>query len=305
MLITMTTAQLSSHSIPSQPSPNQSTLNKSLSSDFATTDFDGLIKTPTPDNAIELEFDPLASLSDNLMSLWQNISNSLKRGYSAATDTLGDELLVRGSEKQLNDALFEYVVQNAEMVHKLSLTLHNNHLRLYATIYNSGIFASVACNFRLVTIELNSDYQRLVFQQLSDTEILALHSDRWYLPALAKTGVGLYRLLLKKDPLPFALQKIPVKGAPFAVHKGEYIYLDIGRYLPKNITAYFNKAQVNDAYTTEGNLLAKVQINFANLINIGTDGDDIISEKDNPDQQKQDKPKSNDDSQNPNQSQPS
>lgn len=288
MLIAMTTTHLSSHA-----TPNQST-NTSLPSDSATTDFDGLSKTPTFDNAIELEFDPLASLSDNIMSLWQNISNTLKRGYAVATDTLGDELLVRGSEKQLNDALFEYVVQNVEMVHKLFLTLHNNHLRLYATIYTSGVFASVACNFRLVTIELNSDYQRLVFQQLSDTEILTLHSDRWYLPPLAKAGVKLYRLLLKKDPLPFALQKIKVKGASFAVHKGEYIYLDIGRYLPKNITAYFSKAQVNDAYTTEGNLLAKVQINFANLINIGTDGDDIISEKDNPSPSKKDNSTSND-----------
>lgn len=242
-----------------------------------------LHKTPRQE-PLDLEFDPLSSLTDNLLGLWTRASSALRHGYLTTTGSLIDELLIRGSEKQLNDALHTYVTQNVEMVHRLHLTLHDNWLRLYATVYTSGVFASVACNFRLVTIEINSDYQRLVFEQLSDTEILTLHSKKWHIATAAKLGVGLYRLLLRKDPLAFALSKITVKSEPFAVHKGKYIYLDISRYFVNkpDITKYFKKVHVNDAYTTPGNLLAKVQINFAELINFGVDGDDIISEQDDP-----------------------
>lgn len=239
----------------------------------------------TPKQALDVEFDPTAALHDNLLGLWTRLSSSLRHGYLLASTTLFDELLLRASEKQLNDALYQFVVKNVEMVHRMYITLHDNWLRLSVTVYTSGVFASVACDFRLASIELNGDYQRLVFEQLSKTHIVELHSKKWYLASGAKAGVALYRGLLRKDPLALALSKIKVKGEPFAIHKGKYIYLDISRYFQNkpDIVGYFEKAQVNTAYTSEGNLLANVQINFAKLINFGIDGDDIISDADRPD----------------------
>lgn len=238
----------------------------------------------TPKEALEVDFDPTATLHDNLLGLWTRISSSLRHGYLLASTTIFDEVLLRGSEKQLNDALYEFVVKNVEMVHKMHIALHDNWLRLSVTVYTSGVFASVACDFRLVSIELNGEYQRLVFEQLSKTHIIELHSKKWYLASAAKAGVALYRGITRKDPLALALSKINVKGEPFALHKGNYIYLDISRYFQNkpDIVGYFEKAQVNTAYTSEGNLLANVQINFGKLINFGADGDDIISDDDDP-----------------------
>lgn len=240
-----------------------------------------LHKTKQP---IDVDFDPTATLQANLLGLWTRLSSALRHGYLLASTTIFDEILLRASEKQLNDALYQFVVKNVEMVHHMHIALHDNWLRLSVTVYTSGVFASVACNFRLVSIELNGEYQRLVFEQLTDTEILSLHSKQWYIASLAKMGVRLYRGVLNKDPLPLALKKINVKGEPFAVHKGNYIYLDISRYFANSpdIVSYFQKAQVNTGYTSEGNLLANVQINYSQLLNFGVDGDDIISDKDDP-----------------------
>lgn len=245
-------------------------------------------QTHTPlDDIIDIQFNPFGELSDNLTLLWQSLNHKFRHGYTMVADSLFDELLVRGSEQQLNDALYNFVVKHVQMIHDLHLELHHDWLRLYATVYFRGIFVKVACNFRLVSIELTGDIQRVVFEQLSNTDILELHSKTWWQTPAIKTALSTYRRVYKHDPLAMILQKITVKEEPFAVHKGRFIYVDIGRYFAKSpeIIGYFRKAQVNHAYTTEGNLVARVRINFEEVIGLGRD-DDIISEKDNPNRKK-------------------
>lgn len=256
------------------PNPNSQTGNH--------TDFDAI------DNAIDIGFDPLASVASNIVSLWTSVTGKLKHSYTKASSSLTDEVLVRVSEKQLNDALYTFVTKNVVMIHDLHLNLHNDWLRLYATVYVKGIFAKVACNFRLVAIEVNNNTQRLVFEQLSDTDILQLHSKVWWQAPVARFLVRVYRKVVSADPLAFILQKINVKDEPLAVHKGNFIYVDIGRYFAKNpkFLSYFKKVHVNTAHTTTDNLLAKIQINFDELITLGSGTDDIISEKDNPDRKR-------------------
>lgn len=249
-----------------------------------------LYKQPNPvppKTAIDITLDLAGSLADNTMLLWRTFMQQIKSSYLTMAEHLTDEMLIRVSQKQVNDALHRFITQNVQMLHDLHLDIHDDWLRLYATIDIMGVFASVACNLRVVQIQLNADTQRLVFEQLSNTDILELYSKKWYQSPLARLGVSLYRTVLRKDPLPFILQKIKVKDEPFATHKGRFIYLDIHRYLkgqPK-IISYLAKAQVNDAYTLANNLLLNVQINFGELLRFGESGEDIISEDDNPNTQ--------------------
>lgn len=232
--------------------------------------------------AIELEFKD--NLGDFLLSSWQSLKASIKHSYISTTDKYFDEILVCVNEQQINNALHQFVTLNVGMVHDLHLDLHDDWLRLYATIYFKGIFATVATNLRLVHTTINKDTQRFVFEQLSNTDVIELHSKNWLHAKAAKAALSLYHTIFKKDPLPAILQAITVKEEPFAVHKGNYIYLDIHRYLAKQkkILNYLAKAQVNGGYTNEKNLLLQTQINFAELINFGESGEDIITEKDNP-----------------------
>lgn len=249
-----------------------------------------LYKQPNPiprKTAIDVTLDLAGSFADNAALLWQTVLQQLKSGYLTLASHLTDEILIRISQQQVNDALHRFITQNVQMLHDLHLDIHDNWLRLYATVDVMGVFARVACNLRVVQIQLDGETQRLVFEQLSNTDILQLHSKKWYQAPLARLGVALYRTVLRKDPLPFILQKIKVKDEPFATHKGRFIYLDIHRYLkgqPK-ILSYLTKAQVNDGYTLANNLLLNVQINFGELIRFGESGEDIISDEDNPQRQ--------------------
>lgn len=244
----------------------------------------------TEPTAIRLAVDfSKQSLTENLLLAWQSILGTLKHGYINTADTLIDEVLVMMTEQQINDALKTFVTDNVNMILLLKMELHNDWLRLYCTIDFKGIFASVACNFRLVQGQLTSETQRFVFEQLSDVEILTLHSKKWWQGVVAQWGIKLYRTITKKDPLPLVLNKIIVKKEPFAMYKGNIIYLDIHRYLAKQtkILNYLKKVQVNDADTKDGKLLLKLEPNFTEIFSFGDSGEDIITEKDNPDRKKE------------------
>lgn len=224
------------------------------------------------------------SIFEVLLGSWQQLMGNLKTSYVNTTDRLIDEVYITLSQEQVNDALAKFVTNNVDMLLNLRMDLHHNWLRLYCTVNVMGIFASVYSDFRLVDASLTGKVQRFVFEQIGNTEIVELHSKKWWQVPAAKLGVKLYRTVMRADPLPFLLSKIKVKNEPFATHKGNYIYLDIHRYLAKQkkILKTLQKVQINHAETKNHELILKAQLNPAELISFGTSGEDIITEKDNP-----------------------
>lgn len=242
------------------------------------------------ENGIGIDFNSENSFFEAIISAWQSLLVNLKHGYVKTADSLFDEILIKLSQEQVNDALYKFVVQNVDMMHALSMDLHDDWLRLHATVDIKGVFAKVSCDFRLVQAIITGEKQRFVFEQLSDVNIIEFHSKTWWYVPVAKLGIKGFKLFNKQDLLAFGLSKIDVKGLPFATHKGRFIYLDINRYLAKNtkIINTLQKVQVNHGATGVDKLLLKLQINFAQMLNFGSDNDNIISEKDNPQHQKQD-----------------
>lgn len=245
--------------------------------------------TPT---AIEVAVDlSQQSFAETLLLTWQSVLGDFKTRYVNTADSLLDEVLVMMTEKQVNDALAQFVTKNVKMILDLRMDLNDDWLRLYCTVNFKGIFASVACNFRLAKTQINANTQLFVFEQLSDTEILTLHSKKWWHATAIRLGLKAYRTIKKKDPLPEILHKITVKNEPFATYEGNFIYLDIHRYLAKQtkILNYLKKAQINDANTKLHKLLLKVEPNFAEIFSFGDSGEDIITERDNPNRPKKEK----------------
>lgn len=274
----------------------------SANSSFHPQDDGTLIATPKKDipdniwyandNAIDLniDFDGEHSLMDAFINAWQSTLKNIKNSYIATADNFVDEILIKLSQQQVNDALHQFVVQNVDMVHELRMELHDDWLRLHMTIYIQGIFAKVSCDFRLVQAIINADAQRFVFEQLTDVKIIELHSKQWWQVPAAKAGVGIYKTIMRQDPLAFALSKITIKHLPFATHKGRFIYLDIHRYLAEQNTIIntLKKVQVNHGSTGIEKLLLRLQINFSEVLSFGDSGEDIITEKDNPNKSKDD-----------------
>ncbi|USZ14584.1 hypothetical protein NGM44_09510 [Moraxella sp. FZFQ2102] len=223
-----------------------------------------------------------ARLFDSFLISWQQTLGNIKHNYATAADSYIDEVLLTASEQQINDALYRFVTRNVKMLHDVHLDLHDGWLRLYCTVDFHGIFASVASNFELVNLQLDRHHQRLILRQISDTDVIELHTRQWYKAPLAKFAVASYRAIMRKDPLPFILSSIKIKGVPFTEHKDDVIYLDIGRWLKADHKDKLRQAQVNHATLKNEQLLLKLQPNFTEIFSFGDPNADIITAKDNP-----------------------
>lgn len=223
------------------------------------------------------------ALLESLFTSWQSTLGSIKHSYATTADSLIDEILVTMSESQINDALRNFVVKNVGLLLELRLEVYDGYLRLYCTADLLGMYLSVASDFKLTQIRLDRHLQRLVMEQISPTDILTLHTKAWYKAPVIRGAIWAYKLLLKKDPLPFLLSLSPkLKGKPFVEYKDNIIYLEIGRWLPDDIKNYLKKAQINSGILKKEQLLLKVQPNFADILSFGDPNADIITEKDNP-----------------------
>lgn len=232
------------------------------------------------------DYDELGTtlLLDNVLLGWQQTLGNLKHSYASAADNFVDEILLTVSQTQINDALNQFVVKNVGLLHHLSLQIHDGYLRLSCTADVMGMFISVASDFRLVHLQVDRHTQRLVLQQISDTDIIELHAKKWFYPPAIRFAVSAYRRLLRKDPLPFILNLIKIKGVPFVEYKGNVIYLEIGRWLGgiDHFQNTIRRAQVNNGELKPQQLLIKLQPNFGEILSFGDPNADIITHKDNP-----------------------
>lgn len=223
------------------------------------------------------------SFLESMVSNIQHTLGNLKHNYTTTAGDWVDEILVTGSQEQINNALHQFVVKNVGMILELRLDLLDDFMRLYCTADLLGMHLSVASNFKLAEARLDRHVQRFAFEQISNTDIIALHSKSWWKTPAIKSAIGLYRTLLRKDPLPFLLSLSPkLKGKPFIEYKGNVIYLEIGRWLPSDIKGYLKKVQINHGVVKKEQLILKAQPNFGDILSFGDPNADIITEKDDP-----------------------
>lgn len=226
----------------------------------------------------------LAFLLENLLMGWQQTLGNLKHNYATTADNYIDEFLITVSQEQINDALYKFVTKKLKFLHLLTLDLQDGKLRLTCTVDMYGIYTTVAGNFELVHIQLDRHTQRLVLKQIGETEVLELHTKNWYKAPLVRFAIKTYRALTRKDPLPFILNQIKIKGVPFTENKGNIIYLEIGRWLKKidRFNGMIRKVQVNHGIVKSEQLILQLQPNFGEILSFGDPNADIITAKDNP-----------------------
>lgn len=216
-------------------------------------------------------------LNDN-HAIWQQVFDVVENQWHELTAPFTDEMLLTISESQVNDALYKFVTKNVQAILDMHINFYDGWFRLSATVNAQGVFARVSSNFHLVQIQLDRQRQRLVFAQISDTEILELHSKSYVKSKGIALGVKAYRLVLKKDPLGLILSKINL-----ARTKDNVLYIDIGRWLKKNqkIMDALYKFQVNTAHTKPKQLILQAHVNYRDLLAFNASGD-IITEADAP-----------------------
>lgn len=195
-------------------------------------------------------------------TLLSNIAKRIRQVYQKAEGFIEEEREFPVSQVFLNATFKRFVTDNVKILEDLHADLHDDWLKLYATLNVKGMHLVLCVDLKLVQMEMNKEMQLIVFEQISDTQVIeASFPNIWY-----KMGVNaalfFYQKVLKRDPLGMILEKFNVVTV-----KDELLYLDLNRWLGKNrsIMDTLNKVHVNHAELRETELVVIGNVNLTAL----------------------------------------
>lgn len=199
-----------------------------------------------------------------MQTLISNISKRLKQAYQKAEDYIEDEREFPMSQVFLNATFQRFVTDNVKMLKDLHADLHDDWLRLYATLDYNGLKITLTVDLKLVLMELNKKKQLVVFEQISETSILDAKYPNIFHKGGVKCALWFYQKVLNKDPLGLILEKLNVIKV-----KDDLLHLDLNRWLGKNksIIETLAKVNVNHAVLREAQLVVFGNVNLMALLN--------------------------------------
>ncbi|UUS57186.1 MULTISPECIES: hypothetical protein [unclassified Acinetobacter] len=197
-----------------------------------------------------------------MQTLVSNIAKRIRQVYQKAEGFIEDEREFPMSQVFLNATFQRFVTDNVKMLKDLHADLHDDWLRLYATLDYNGLIITLSVDLKLVQMELNKQTQLIVFEQISDTQVI----EAKYPNVLYKMGVRMalwfYQKVLNQDPLGMILEKLNVIKV-----KDDLLYLDLNRWLGKSrsIIDTLGKVHVNHAVLREAELVVIGNVNLTAL----------------------------------------
>lgn len=197
-----------------------------------------------------------------MQTLISNISNRIRQVYQRAEGFIEDEREFPLSQVFLNATFQRFVTDNVAMLKDLHADLHDDWLRLYATLNVKGLHITLSVDLKLIQMELNKDTQLIVFEQISDTQVIEAKYKNIFQKIAVNCALFFYQKVLNKDPLGMILEKLEVIQV-----KDDLLHLDLNRWLGKNrsILETLAKVHVNHAVLREAELVVIGNVNLAAL----------------------------------------
>lgn len=223
-------------------------------------------------------------------SLLSTIANRIQRLYQKAGDFIEEEREFPVSQVFLNATFKRFVTDNVAILEDLHADLHDDWLRLYATLNVKGMHLVLSVDLKLVQMEFNKDMQLIVFEQISNTQVIEASYPKVWMKMGVNAALFFYQKVLHKDPLGMILEKFEVVKV-----KDELLHLDLNRWLGKSrsIMDTLNKVHVNHAELRETELIVMGNVNVTalfskvNSIDDWDDKDDIEESEVTPIKQKE------------------
>lgn len=197
-----------------------------------------------------------------MQSLISNISKRIRQVYQKAEGFIEDEREFPLSQVFLNATFQRFVTDNVKMLKDLHADLHDDWLRLYATLDYNGLVITLSVDLKLVQMELNKDTQLIVFEQISDTQLIEAKYPNVFYKMGVRFALFFYQKILHDDPLGMILEKLDVIKV-----KDDLLHLDLNRWLGKNrsIIETLGKVHVNHAMLREAELVVHGNVNVTAL----------------------------------------
>lgn len=223
-------------------------------------------------------------------TLFSNIAKQFRKVYQKAEGFIEEEREFPISQVFLNATFKRFVTDNVQLLEDLHADLHDDWLRLYATINVKGLYTTVSVDLKLIQMELNKDIQLIVFEQISNTQVIEAKFQTWWMKIAFNSALFFYQKVLRKDPLGMLLQKFEVLTV-----KDELLHLDLNRWLGDNrsITDTLNKVHINHAELRETELVVMGNVNLmalfkkVNQTDFEEKEDDLLDDKVSPIKQKE------------------
>lgn len=196
--------------------------------------------------------------------LFSNIAKQVRKVYQKAEGFIEEEREFPISQVFLNATFKRFVTDNVKILEDLHADVHEDWLRLYATLNVKGLHIIVSVDLKLVQMELNKDMQLIVFEQISETQIIEARYPNIWMKMAVKSALFFYQKILRKDPLGMILEKFEVLTV-----KDDLLHLDLNRWLGNNrsIMETLNKVHINHAELRETELVVIGNVNLMALFN--------------------------------------
>lgn len=191
-----------------------------------------------------------------------NIANKFRKVYQKAEGFIEEEREFPVSQVFLNATFKRFVTDNVSILKDLHADLHDDWLRLYATLNVKGLYTILSVDLKLIQMELNKDVQLIVFEQISETEVIEAKFQTFWMKIAFRSALFFYQKILRKDPLGMILERFNVIKV-----KDDLLHLDLNQWLGKNrsIIETLGKVHVNHAELRETELVVIGNVNLMAL----------------------------------------
>lgn len=196
-------------------------------------------------------------------TLLANIASKIRQVYQKAGDFIEEERGLPVSQVFLNATLKRYVTDNVGLLKDLHADLHEGWLRLYCTVDVAGVYAVLSVDLKLIQMIMNKDTQLIVFEQISNTEVIETQFKKAWLKVAANSALFFYHRILRRDPLGPILQRYNIVQV-----KDDLLFLDLNRWLGNSaaIIDTLNKVHVNHAELHDTELLVFGNVNVMSML---------------------------------------
>ncbi len=195
-------------------------------------------------------------------TLLSSISRRIRQVYQKAEGFIEEEREFPVSQVFLNATFQRFVTDNVDLLKDLHADLHDDWLRLYATIDVKGLHTTLSVDLKLIQMELNKDMQLIVFEQISQTQVIEASFKNVWMKMGFNMALFFYQKVLNKDPLGMLLERFNVLTV-----KDELLHLDLNRWLgnKKSIMDTLAKVHINHAVLREAELVVTGNVNLTAL----------------------------------------
>lgn len=202
-----------------------------------------------------------------MSTLLSNITKRIRQVYQKAGDFIEEERDFAVSQVFLNATFKRFVTDNVDLLKDLHADVHDDWLRLYATVEIKGLYAVLSVDLKLLQMEMNKTTQLIVFEQISQTKVIEARFQKTWMKFAANAALFFYQKILKRDPLGPILEKYDVLKV-----KDELLHLDLNRWLGKSdsVLDTLSKVHINHAELRETELIVMGNLNLAALLSKGS-----------------------------------